>query len=605
MSRLSKIGLVVGYLALTTAALVAHFSPSTGFELSIYTATPFPFWIAVGVALGAALVVAYTAPGLPRSAALVLAVCGFYLIVSLPLTRGYYFYGPADSLTHLGWVKDVLTGRMNVLELLYPGLHSTTLLLSSLSADVPRRSMLLFVSLFPVVFVLFTFLTVRAVTTRRSDVVTAVFAGMLLLPINHITTHYMSPHPITDSILLTPFALYLVARYVTNTERSQPVTKFGVLFALFSVAIVLYHPMHALHLLIFLVGVTLVQLYIRSRYSARGVVSASFDRIMKHRTVYVQTGFLGGLFTIWSLNHETVRRTALSFLLNLNEVFAGTDQSGAVVRQRTGSLSAIGVSPAELFAKLFLPSAIFCAIAGILILAVFRGWLADSDSDADVYVEYLSVALVGLIGFNLVLLTAGDVSKLFFRTLGAVMAVVTVLGVLAVPRLLSWAPRTPKPRVRQVGAILCVALLLVATVAVVYPSPYITKQNRMVEEQQITGHQALFEHEMADTEVASVRIGPYRSYHAIYGVATTGERVDRMERNGIPFSSMTDLQSQYETDHYVAVSEKDRLREVAVYKELRYSAAGFDSLDWQADVHRPISNGEFHSYLVDKGGASA
>jgi hypothetical protein len=607
MSRLTKLALIVGYLSLAGAALAAHLSPSAGYELSIYTATPIVFWGAVALALAVALVVAYTAGGTVRSAALVLAVFGFYLIVSLPLTRGYYFYGPADSLTHLGWVKDLQAGRMNVLDLLYPGIHTTTIFTSVLSAETPRRAMLVFVSLFPVAFVLFTFLTVRAVTTRYTDVVTAVFAALLLLPINHITTHYMSPHPITDSIMLTPFALYIFARYVTNVEREQTITKVGVLFGVFSIAIVLYHPMQALHLLILFAGVALVQFYVRQRYDVASVASASLARITRHRPVYAQTGFLGALFALWSLNHETVRRTALSFIVNLDQVLAGTDQSGAVVRQRTGSLSAIGVTPVEIGAKLFLPSLIFCAIAGILMLGVFRGRLAGSDSDADAYIEYLSVALVGLIGFNMFVLAAGDVSKLFFRTLGAVMAVVTILGVLAVPRLLSWLSRPPKQRVRQVGAIVSIALLLVATVAIVYPSPYIYKTNRMVDEQQITGHEMLFEHEVPGSEIASPRVGPYRSYHAIYGVETSGARASELDDNRISYGNLSRLQAEsaFESDYYLAISEKDRLREVSVYRELRYTATGFDSLDWQVDVHRPISNGEFHSYLVDKGGASA
>lgn len=607
MSRLTKLALVVGYLSLAGAALAAHLSPSAGYELSIYTGTPIAFWAAVALALAVALVVGYTASGTPRSVALVLAVFGFYLVVSIPLTRGYYFYGPADSLTHLGWVKDLQAGRMSVLDLLYPGLHTTTLFTSVLSLETPRRAMLLFVSLFPVAFVLFTFLTVRAVTTRYADVVNAVFASLLLLPINHITTHYMSPHPITDAIMLTPFALYLFARYVTNVERDHTITKSGVLFGVFSIAIVLYHPMQAFHLLVLFIGVAAVQFYVRRRYDVTGVASASHARITRHRPVYAQTGFLGALFVVWSLNHGTVRRTALSFILNLQQVLSGTDQSGAVVRQRTGSLSAIGVSALEIGAKLFLPSLIFCAIAGVLMLGVLRGRLAGGDSDADAYIEYLSIALVGLIGFNMFVLAAGDVSKLFFRTLGAVMAVVTVLAVLAVPRLLSWLSNPPNRRVRQVGAIVSVALLLVATVAIVYPSPYIYKSNRMVDEQQMTGHQTLFEHEVPGSEIASPRIGPYRSYHGIYGVETTGARASALGDNRISYGNLSRLQAEqaFEGDYYLAVSEKDRQREVTVYRELRYTAAGFDSLDWQVDVHRPISNGEFHSYLVDKGGASA
>jgi hypothetical protein len=614
MSRLAKLGLVVGYLSIAGAAAAAHFSPSAGYELSIYTATPLTFWIPVVVALAVAVVVAYTTDGAVRSAALGLAVAAIYATATLPLIRGYYFYGPADSLTHLGWTKDILAGRMYVLDLFYPGMHTTTIMTSGVSALTIERAMLLVVSLFVLAFVAFTFLTVRAVSTRYADVVTAVFAALLLLPINHITTHYMSPHPISDSILLIPFGLFLLARYVTHIERSaQPlssserrrrVTQVGVLFVLFSAATVLYHSMQALHLLILLGGVLAVQVYVRARATFLGDGSASFSRIKQHRPVYLQTAFLGGFFVIWNLSHELVRAVLGRFTDSFIDVLLGTGTSATVVRERTGSLAAIGASPLELGAKLFLPSLLFCIVVGVLMLGVFRGRLDDATSDGDAFVEYLCVALVGLLAFDAVLLVAGTTSDLFFRTLGAVMAVVTVLAVFAVPRIMSWLPRRPSPTLRQVGAIAAVSLLLVATVPIIYPSPYMFKPNRMVEEQQLTGHQTLFDHQLSEVQVDSFRQGPWRSYHGIYGVENNNVRQE-MRDNSVPFLQLGSLQSVYETDRYVTVSERDRLREAVVFRELRYTDRGFASLDWQSGVHRVTSNGEFRAYLVDKGGASS
>jgi hypothetical protein len=617
MSRLAKLGLVVGYLSIAGAAAAAHLSPSAGYELSIYTATPLTFWAPVALALALAIVVAYRTDGITRSVALVLGVASFYAIAILPLLRGYYFYGPADSMTHLGWTKDIVTGRMYVLDLFYPGLHTTTIFTSGASSLALRHAMLLVVSLFILVFVAFTFLTVRAVATRYVDVVTAVFVALLILPLNHVTTHYMAPHPITDSIMLIPFGLFLLARYVTRiergnqsmsrSERRRRVTQIGVMFAIYSGATVLYHSMQALHLLILLGGVVLVQLYFRTRTSWFDAASASFSRITRHRPVYLQTAFLGGLFAVWNLNHEPVRRSAGGWIQNLLSVLTGSGQAAEVVQSRTGSLAAIGVSPLEMLAKLFLPSLLFCGLVGVLMLGVLRGRLDDRTSDADAFVTYLCVALVGLIAFDLALLVAGSTSKLFFRTLGAVMAVVTVLSVFAIPRVLDWLPRRPSPSARQIGAMVAVGLLLVATVPILYPSPYIYKQNRMVDEQQMTGHANVFEHQVEGVEVTSVRIAPWRTYHALYGVETTGEVVNEMdeEENVVPFLQLGSLQSVFAADHYVTISEKDRLREAGVFRELRYTETGFASLNWQSDVHRVTSNGELQTYYVDKGGASA
>lgn len=603
MSRLSKVGLVCGYAALAAAAVVAHLSPTSGYELSIYTATPTPYWVAVAVALFVSILVAFTSTGVLRTGSLVLAVASLYSIGSLPLARGYHFYGSADAMTHLGWTADIFTGRLPVLELYYPGLHTTTLLTSLLSSIPTRRAMLLFVSLFLLAFVAFSFLAVRAITTRQTDTTFAVFAALLLLPITHLTTHYIDPHPISDAILLIPLGLYLLARYITDSERDRPLTKLGILLAIYSTATLLYHSMQALHLLILLGGIVVIQLYVRTRSSVFESATASLSRITEHRPVYVQTGFLAGLFLLWNLNRERTVNAAEGFVSEFSSLLAGTGESATYVQSRGSSLSAIGGDLIEVFAKMFLPSAIFCAITGVLMIGVFFGRL-DQDSDADAFVEYLCAALVGLLVFDVLLLIAGDTSDLFFRTLGAVMAVVTVLTVFAVPRLLEWAPISLPTTPRRIAGMVAVGLLLTASIPTVYASPYIFQTNSQVTEQQMTGHEILFEHEMDDSQTTALRNGPWRYYHAIYGVENTEERVSRMKQSGVPFGSLGELQATYATDHYVALRESDRQREAGVYRGLRYDAESFESLDWQPNVHRVTSNGGFRAYLVDKGGSA-
>ncbi|MFC7189060.1 hypothetical protein ACFQL7_03810 [Halocatena marina] len=98
--------LIVGFLSLAGAIMVAYNNPTTGYELSMYTATPIAVWAAVGAALIMALCVAFVSPiSSYRFLALVLAACSVFAVISLPLIRGYYFYGTADPLTHIGLAK--------------------------------------------------------------------------------------------------------------------------------------------------------------------------------------------------------------------------------------------------------------------------------------------------------------------------------------------------------------------------------------------------------------------------------------------------------------------------------------------------------------------
>jgi hypothetical protein len=605
MSQLSKGGLTVGYLALAAAAVVAHLSPTSGYELSIYTATPEAFWIAVGVALLVSIVVAYVGSGLRRGVALLLGIASVYTIGALPVVRGYFFYGTADSMTHLGWAKDILLGRLPVLELYYPGLHSVTVLTGSMTTLPMRQAMLLFTTLFIVAYFAFVFLTVRTVSSRASDAVFAVFAALLLLPVNHVHTFYPAPHPITDSVLLFPVGLYLLARYLTSPATGRQVTTFGFLLALFSTATVLYHSMQAVHLLVLLSGVAGVQLLTRL-WARRGGSGIDYlDSVLAQRPVYAQAGYLGALFLVWNINHQTTRAAAGRVTQSVVQLVTGTGGGvGTYAATRVSSLSAIGVSPVEIFAKLFLPTTIFCLVAGLLMIAAATGRLRTGDPETNAYVAVLSGGLAGVIPMSLVFLAAGSGSALFFRTLAAIMAVVTILTVLAVPRLKLRSPWTFPSGLRTTVAVVAVVGLLVISIPVMYQSPYMYKVNRQVTEEQVAGHEIIFEHEMEGAEVTSLRQGPFRAYHVIYGVSTTEDRANSMQYDGgVPFDGLSSLQSVFDSDHYVSLTDSDEQREAGVFRGLRFDDAEFDSLDWQTDVHRVTSNGEFRSYLVDTGGS--
>src|SRR6056297_312864 len=111
---LLKLGLAAGFLALAAAALVAHRNPATGYEQSVYAGTQTVVWIGIEVAFAVALTVALLAgAGRIRGAAVALGVGTTTLLAGLPVVRGYHFYGGADSLTHLGWTRELLAGELS------------------------------------------------------------------------------------------------------------------------------------------------------------------------------------------------------------------------------------------------------------------------------------------------------------------------------------------------------------------------------------------------------------------------------------------------------------------------------------------------------------
>jgi hypothetical protein len=67
-----------------------------------------------------------------------------------------------------------------------------------------------------VVFVVFVTLVVRALVETDLGTSLGLFAALLFLPINHVATHYIEPHSMSQTVLLFPLMLYLLVVYVRS-----------------------------------------------------------------------------------------------------------------------------------------------------------------------------------------------------------------------------------------------------------------------------------------------------------------------------------------------------------------------------------------------------
>ena len=130
---------------------------------------------------------------------------------------------------------------MPAYQLLYPGSHTIAIVVHEVTGVSLPRAMLVMVSAFVLVYLLFVPFAVRVVVDDDRSVTYAALSGFLLLPINLISIFIM-PHPASLAILFLPLILYFVAQYVMATEgRQVPLfgTASGTLLALSSIAVVL------------------------------------------------------------------------------------------------------------------------------------------------------------------------------------------------------------------------------------------------------------------------------------------------------------------------------------------------------------------------------
>ncbi|GAA0230374.1 hypothetical protein ACFFQF_13930 [Haladaptatus pallidirubidus] len=591
--RLEKSALVLGFLALTAGVLVAHESPARAYELSIYRGTPALFWVGIGFALLTGVAVAVSAPDWYRSLALALGGMSVLSVASLPVIRGYHFYGAGDSLTHLGWARDIVLGTMEPYELLYPGTHTVAVVISELTGLPLRRALLVMVSAFVLVFLLFVPLSARVIADDDRAVTFAALAGFLLLPINAISVFAM-PHPTSQAIMFLPFVIFLLAKYVTATDGSRlPLlgSSAGTLLALASIAIVFVHPQQAANAILLFGGVVVVQFVYR--------LFRNGHAIARHRTLYGQTVFLALAFLAWTPLHERSGGTVTALITSLFEnPAAATDTTNAAA-----SLSQLGGSIRLLFMKLFLVGVLFSLFAGIFML----GGLLDRvrGTDASAFSKYVAVGMIPLtVLFGAFF--AASLGQFHFRILGFMMVPVTILGGIALARGVdALETRVPNdgPVAMFAGGLF--AFLLVLSLLTVFHSPYMYQASGHVSESQMTGYETAFDNR-GDAVFTGLRSPGERYSDGILGYEESREASWRgqaiygsdLNATGENFTARR-LATAFEEPRYLPVTDSAKQREIDVFGGLRFPREGFRTLDSHSGVSRVQSGGGFDLYYIE------
>ncbi len=588
--------LALGFLSLAAGIFFAANDPPNGYELSVYTETSIRFWVGVSVAFMVALFVTFTAGQLwQRSTALLLAGASTVAIAGLPLVRGYRFYGSNDSLTHLGWARDVLSGTTEPETLFYPALHLLTVVSHRLTGLSPERSMMLAVLLLTTIFLVFVPLSVRALTDSYDAVAIAVFSAAFMLPITNLSTH-IHAHSFTQATMFTGLLLFVFFVYVARSPSSAlSITPIDLLLAVVSFALVMYHPQQAANVLLLFLTVSVVQ-FVVSR-TPFGIA----EPIRSQRRFYVPTLVFGAIFFLWTSRYELffsateyVTTTFLQFLLG------SPGPIGESVQSQGASLSALGAGLHEIVFKLLFPSLVLSLIAATLMLAALTGRLDGRLGNRNAVVLYLTLGFVPITGIFVVYFV-GSISEQYFRHWGFMMLLVSVLAPIALYRLLdglSGRFSTPTLRAATVGLLI---VLLPLALLTVFPSPYVYMPSQHVTDTQMEGYDTAFTYHNQSLDLVGVRGGPYRYSDGIQGVAAAEEEYLR----GVTSENMSRLPETEGAPRYLAFSQFDVEREVGAYQGLRYSQSDFSAVRSQPGVHRVSSNGDVELYYVSSSDADS
>jgi len=582
--------LAVGFLAFTGAILVAHSRPTTGYELSMYRSTPLGFWIGTSLAGVIALIVAFapTTPQRLRGGGFALATAAVMAVFALPIVRGYFYYGGGDSLSHLGWARE-MAGAGSAFGFIYPAVHSLAAYLSLLSGfELTYTMQFVPLVVFPLVSVVFMTLCVRYLTDSQWALPVGVATGLLLVPVNNLSIHLLA-HPSSQAIMFLPLVLYLVFRFVNEpADQFAFRTPTGIALGVVCVALVFIHPQESMSLVLVLGAISVVQ-FVYKRFRPT-------DRIAHHRPVYAHTLLTLLVFATWLPQHDRPIDRISFVIMRFQEI--GTTTGGEAEAQ-TASLAALGGSIEELFVKLMGVTLIIGLAAAVLIGLNMLGRLDNKTAGRSALVTYLTAGLVP-IGLIFLVVFVADQGDHYFRFMGFMMVSVTILGAAAVAEAASRAQLSVSRKTVAIVLVVVFAGMLVMQTLVVHPSPYYYQTNNQVTESSMEGYKIAFEHRNEETAYMSPRGGQRRYVDAYYGRPTARESLSfRGYRNNINETAFNeDLASFYDSDWYLIIREADRKNEIELYEGLRFSQTGFDRLETESSIYRVQDNGDFRQYLL-------
>jgi len=624
--RALKVTTVAGFSAFIGATIVAHTSPASGYELSIYHSTPVMFWVLWAVSIVAALTVCAYAP---RSRfgqyGLLLGGLGAFAVPALPLLRGYYFLGVHDALTHLGYARALGVNARSPLSLVYPTSHTIAVVLSRLSGTGLPHSMMRTVLTFIAIYFVTTVLTVRTLIDDQRAAILAGYSAFLLLPVNTIST-YAVFHPFSMATFYLPVLLYLLISYITGEndgEQTGP-SMTGMVLLLTGAGYVFLHPQASLNFIILLCAIAGTQSV--QRFRGDGGTIANSRRV--HGYLFA----LIAVFFLWNFQHWQLFVTAqTTFDAFMNTIY-GQAQAGEVVTEQTSSAGQIGFNPVEIFAKLFLVEGLYCLLAASILVRYLlkrrRDNIGGPLPDCEAAIVYLTVGGLALLPFFF-LQFLGAVSSYFFRHIGFGLVLVTVLGSVALysfltvpPKVfLTGSPKIRSPKIWRPVLIIAGILLLALSAVALFGSPFMHKYTKHADEQQMMGWETSFEEQAPSRSFDSsgrVWYGTARTPMIRYKQALayapgtswypgvvqpfpipTGSVNESAIRNGLVDHYENHPKEVERRDHYFAVSTMTRERAIHSFQELRYSEEAFDSIENQPGVYRVQSNGGFVVYYVD------
>ena len=427
-------------------------------------------------------------------------IMSLFIFLSLPYLQNYYFYNPFDSLTHLGYVKYIIsTGSFGHNS--YPVIHIWISFLSLISGITARQIMLLVPQFFSVLFIISMFLLSRSLNLEKGK--SFLIMAFSIIPVFVAESIYVVPS--AEAFFMIPLVLLLFVK----SRLSDSNISFSILLVLMLIILPFFHQETSIFLFIILITI-FFSLKIPLKFN--NINNSNKIKLIKSRNTLIPALLLFVGFFMWysssvifGINTQTLYKS----------IFFNAEQSPSSVIF-TSSLN--GVMLIYNIIKIFGVDLFYISIASVSAIFIIKRILNKKYSLIDIILLILfSVMFI----FTLVSFLRGALIGL--RTIKYLILISIFIVSISIYKI--WEDygrsRASIINISKIKSyIVLIGLIGIITLSIfnTYPSPIIKKYNYQVTEDSFNGMSFLINYKV-DNSILSTPTTPDRFKDAILGVS--------------------------------------------------------------------------------------
>jgi hypothetical protein len=597
--RFQKITLTFLFFLLSVALIITWNTPATGYESSIYWSTPLILWVSLiaSVIVGVALVVVSIAKNeleqnpLWKIGFLLVFLC-YTICLALFIIRGYHMWCmTGDPASHIGWIKETINAGHVPTSIIYPITHiylSEFVFFTGLDLVVLHKIVPL---TFGLLCVLFMYVLAKALFANYGS---ALLAGVISCCLTFGWYLNLTPNALSNMVI--PFALFLIVRFLQKRVWTWAVP--------LSAIIIFYPVFHVLPAIV--LGLMLLTLWIPGKLVE--VLQNLREKkafILKYNSEDFRLVFpfllLFSWFIFWISSFQVFGHTIRDIYDTV--ALEEKESKGAAFLDQISYAQNYGYSVIEQALKVYGVQALLVLLSLLALLLLWREFTARGQN----------MPLLSFYGPFFVILFIMGILFIFNLPFGPLrfMIYISMLGTLFAACFLSYFlvnrrlknnSLLQRTAFKVPCATVVITLLFLASMLILYPSPYNLGGNYHTTQSEVMGMTFFYDHRDVNVPVTGITVAPGRFSHAFL---TPEERSlqrlpmyleDRIVPWHFGYDRYHTLAAHYTGEMDMIITQRDRQIYRDIFPDmakLRFTEQDLEQLDYDPGISFLYSNGGF------------